>query len=333
MRQRIRNLVFEGGGILGISYLGALDYLYYQGHMKELERVAGTSAGAITACIASFDLPFEAIREIAATLDYRKVPSKTEIDNLMLIPEEGKKIFDDLFGDINCIYRLIHNYGWYSTDYFYSWMKDVIADQFDSKKKLPPYTFSDFQNPDFHKNNRPFLDLYVVGTDLTMKMSKVFSYETTPDMEVAEAVRISMSIPLYFEAVKLKSLTREGDSVTNVLCDGGIMNNYPLNLFDNPKYNPVLLQGTNMETLGVCFHNKIKDKEIDSLLSYIESLLHVASYLQQEIYESNELNRDRSIIINTYEISPLDFNITTGDTKYRFLYMQGYRAAKDFFKT
>lgn len=53
------NLVFEGGGALGIAYLGVLHYLYQNNILQNVKRVAGTSAGAITACITSFNLPYK----------------------------------------------------------------------------------------------------------------------------------------------------------------------------------------------------------------------------------------------------------------------------------
>ena len=68
MTKTITNLVFEGGGVLGIAYLGVLDYLYHNGLMMHLKRTAGTSAGAITSCITSFCLPFEEIKNISASL-------------------------------------------------------------------------------------------------------------------------------------------------------------------------------------------------------------------------------------------------------------------------
>ncbi|MDD3172848.1 MAG: patatin-like phospholipase family protein [Herbinix sp.] len=331
MIRQVNNLVFEGGGILGISYLGVLDYLMQNGWTKDIKRIAGTSAGAITACITSFNLAFADLNAIAESLDYSKLPSKSALDNLDLIPEDVKKTIAELLGDINCIYRLMNKYGWYSTEYFYLWIRDVIADQFNSAKKRPPYTFSDFKNASLHKYNRPFWDLYIVGTNLSMKNSSVFSYETTPMMEVAEAVRISMSIPLFFEAVITDDSKVSDNSMTNVFCDGGAINNYPLNLFDSPRYNPYLYYGANMDTLGVRFRSTLKYAPIDNLLAYIESILHLSSYIQQEIYESNPLNKQRSIVIDTYDISPLDFNIEVNDDTYRLLYNQGYTAAKAYF--
>jgi NTE family protein len=331
MIRQISNLVFEGGGILGISYLGVLDYLKRYEWMRNIKRIAGTSAGAITACITSLNLPFEEMNMIAETLDYSKIPSKSTLDNLDYISEDVMKTMEELFGDMNCMIRLMTKYGWYSTNYFYEWIRDVIAKQFNSAKKQPPYTFSDFKNATLHKNNRPFLDLYIVGTNLSMKNSSIFSYETTPMMEVAEAVRISMSIPLFFEAVITDDRTVTNNPRTNVFCDGGAMMNYPLSLFDSPVYNSYLYYGTNMDTLGIRFKNNLNYTPIDNLFAYIESLMNLSSYIQQQNYERNPFNKQRSVIIDTDDISPLDFNIKANDDTYRFLYNQGYAAANAFF--
>jgi len=72
----------------------------------------------------------------------------------------------------------------------------------------------------------------------------VFSYETTPTMRVADAVRISMSIPLYFRAVLLDAQntvitgTPFPGQPVQVLVDGGLLANYPIDLFDYPRHLP-----------------------------------------------------------------------------------------------
>lgn len=331
MIRQIRNLVFEGGGIWGVAYLGVLDYMYQNNWMGSVSRVAGTSAEAVTACITSFNRPFQTIKNITSSLDYKKILQRSDMDQLKWIPEDVRKFIDDLFGDMNCLYRLVHNYGWFSTDYFYSWIQEVIAGQFDGRKKKPPYTFADFKNTNIHKQQSPFFDLYIIGTNLSMKTWEVYSYETTPDMEVAEAVRISMSIPLIFEAVRNVTKDAYGNSLTNILCDGGVMNNYPLGLFDAVDYNTYPYQGINLDTLGVRFLGNLVHTSINNLLEYIESLLHITTYIQQENYEANPLNKERSIIIDPSNINPIDFDISTGDERYQFLYNQGYKAASAFF--
>ena len=51
MAYHFRNLVFEGGGVKGIAYLGALDVLGSKGILEAIERIGGTSAGAINAVL------------------------------------------------------------------------------------------------------------------------------------------------------------------------------------------------------------------------------------------------------------------------------------------
>lgn len=43
-----KNLVFEGGGVMLITYLGALEMIEKHGILQQVERAAGASAGAIT---------------------------------------------------------------------------------------------------------------------------------------------------------------------------------------------------------------------------------------------------------------------------------------------
>jgi NTE family protein len=60
--------------------------------------------------------------------------------------------------------------------------------------------------------------------------------------------------------------------------------------------------------------------------------MHLSSYIQEQIYESNPFNKQWSIIIDTYEISPLAFNIKANDDTYLLLYNQGYSAANAYFE-
>lgn len=327
MSYKINNLVFEGGGVLGIAYLGALDYLYRNGIMQGIKRVAGTSAGAITACITSFNLPFYEMKRIADTLNYRKVPQKDEHSKSSKISDIVRNEIENIFGDADCFYRLATDYGWYSTQYFYDWIKSQIALQFDITKKLPPYTFADFKNPEIHKDKRPFLDLYIIGTDMSYKASEVFSYETTPNMEVAKAVRISMSIPLFFESIKVK----DKNSLTTVFSDGGVMRNYPINIFDAENFKDQIIDGVNVQTLGLRFKNTQKYSEIDSLIEYIKNLFQSLLQVQEDIFNNSPKDIARSIQIETGDVSALDFDISPNDKTYNFLYQQGFDAAKNYF--
>ena len=102
MAAQFRNLIFEGGGVKGIAYVGAMQVLEQRGVLKNIERVGGTSAGAINALL--FALGFD-------------IPSQREILESIAF----KKFMDDSFGLIRDIRRLAKSFGWYKGDFFSGW--------------------------------------------------------------------------------------------------------------------------------------------------------------------------------------------------------------------
>ena len=73
-RSLYRNLVFSGGGVRGIVYLGALELLDQFRIVDNIERVAGTSAGAITAAMLSFRLSIRKQKINSSALILQKFP-------------------------------------------------------------------------------------------------------------------------------------------------------------------------------------------------------------------------------------------------------------------
>lgn len=324
MDMDFRNLVFSGGGVLGIAYLGLLDSLYQRNLMNGIKRVAGTSAGAITACLTSFNLPFTELKNMVNSLDYTNIPAKDSTTMPKISSSSLTTEFNRLFDNFDCVYRLIKQFGWYSSNYFYNWIKAHIETQFDTTQKAPPYTFADFQDADLHKNQRPFKDLYMVGTDVTNGTSSVFSYDSTPNMEVAEAVRISMSIPLFFEAIKTNSEAASPRTSPRIYSDGGILYTYPINLFDE--------EDSISHTLGSLIQSNRPPAPINNIIDFIASIISCATSIQYNIYKSNPDYLARTIEINTGEVSTMDFNIKTDDDTYNYLCRQGYTAAENFFE-
>lgn len=218
-----RNLVMEGGGIRGIAYGGALRELERQGVLGGIARVGGTSAGAIQAALLA--VGYSAAEIIA-------VVNATPVQRL----NDGRFLF---FGGSH---RLLKQYGWYRGDQFARYLSELVA----RKTGRPNLTLGELhtlvQLPPAPGAAGRFRDLYVTGTNLTSQRTQVFSYETNPTLRVADAVRISMSIPLYFRAVLLdargqviRGRPAPGQPV-QVLVDGGLLANYPIDLFDQPRY-------------------------------------------------------------------------------------------------
>ncbi|MDB5233328.1 MAG: hypothetical protein JWR44_321 [Hymenobacter sp.] len=238
---RYRNLVMEGGGIRGIAYGGALLELEQQGVLRSIERVGGTSAGAIQAALLAVGYSAQEIVDVV---------NATPVQRL----NDGRFIF---FGGTH---RLVKQYGWYRGDEFATYLSELVA----RKTQQPNLTLGELHALAQQQPTR-FRDLYTTGTNLTTQRVQVFSHETNPTMRVADAVRISMSIPLYFRAVLLDAQNNvitgnpaSGQPV-QVLVDGGLLANYPVDLFDKPRYLPAGFVGPpnargnvyNPETLGL----------------------------------------------------------------------------------
>ncbi|MBI9086181.1 MAG: patatin-like phospholipase family protein [Desulfobacterales bacterium] len=209
MAYHFKNLIFEGGGVKGIAYVGAMEVLKEKGVVDGIVRVGGTSAGAINATM--FALGF-------TNAEQRTVLKKLNFNNFM----------DDSWGLIRDTERLIKEYGWYKGDFFHEWVAGLI----NKKMGNPNATFRDLKAA-----AKP--DLYVYGTNLSTRFGEVFSHEHTPTTRIADAVRISMSIPLFFAAFR--------NARKDVYVDGGVLNNYPVKLFDREKY----IDGKNLGTIGV----------------------------------------------------------------------------------
>lgn len=203
MKYPFRNFVFEGGGVKGIAYVGAMEVFEEEGIVDGIERVGGTSAGAINAVLLAFGYSNEEVRGILWELTFTN-------------------FLDDSWGLARDLRRLKSKYGWYKGDFFKRWIKKHIA----AKTGNGDTTFAQLEAM---KGENGFKSLALMGTDLTTRMSKVFSFEETPDYSIAEATRISMSIPLFFKAVT-------DVKTDSVYVDGGILANYPIKLFDRKRF-------------------------------------------------------------------------------------------------
>lgn len=306
---QFRNLIFEGGGVKGIAYVGAMQILHQRGLLEGIIRAGGASAGAINALIYSLGYSIREQHQILDSTDFRQ-------------------FMDDSFGIIRDIRRLAREYGWHRGDFVKSWIGDLVRHRLGSAEA----TFADLKAA-----GRP--DLYVIGANLTTGYSEVFSAEQHPDMPLAAAVRISMSIPLFFAAV------RHGPR-SDVYVDGGVQNNYPVKLFDRLRYiasdEPEAIRRTsyyneenarflmerpghspyvyNRQTLGMRldsaeeiarfrYDEPPSGRPINSFTGYARALISAILKVQ----ENQHLHSDdwqRTLYINTLDVATTDFSIS-----------------------
>lgn len=288
-----KNLVFEGGGVKGVAYAGVIEVLEPAAILPQIVSVAGTSAGAITATLVSLNYNADEVVQIMMETDFSKF-------------EDGS----DLGGPV----RFIEDYGWFKGDYFLHLMEGYIAKKTGSKAT----TFGELrslQSP----AGPPFKELYVFGTNLSRQRWQEFSHRTTPDMKIADAVRISMSIPFFFEA-----RSHEGD----VYCDGGVLYNYPIDFFD-PTSNGY--RTPTRETLGFHFFNPGgTTPPINDVRRFTGGVMDAILDLQDIQLQANPGDESRTVFIDTLGVSFTDFHLSD-ETKLALI-AQGRTATADYFK-
>lgn len=206
----VKNLVFEGAGVRGIAYCGAIQELESRKMMGSIEKVGGTSSGAVTAMTISLGYTGKEIEKIISKTNFKKF-------------NDGKYFF------IGGIHRLNKYFGWYRGKKLEKWLGKIIKEKTGDEN----ITFEQLRQ-------KGFKDLYVTATALNKQKPVVFSHVTYPKMKVRDAVRISASIPLYFEPLYIDSIgnmfyrpgQKEG---LDLVMDGGFLENFPIHIFDSPS--------------------------------------------------------------------------------------------------
>jgi NTE family protein len=222
--------VFQGGGVKGIGLLGGLSVME---KTWEWQNIAGTSAGAIVAAFTAMGMKSADVRNILQT--------KVDLKELM---DEGweDKFALNLRGDVGLPFILGH---------FFSIWKDFGV--FEGKRfielmeQLTPPEFKTFAGLRYGGHDaaaeadeeRYRYKLQVVASDITAHRMLVLpqdikhfkEFDGDPDkLPVSHALRMSMSIPIFFEPYQLTD--KQGKK--HYIVDGGLLSNFPIWLFDAP---------------------------------------------------------------------------------------------------
>lgn len=193
VRPQIDTLVFEGGGVKGLAFPSALRILQASGLLGQITKFAGTSAGSIAAGLLAIGYSVSELLQIMEKSDFGKF--KDGPSSLSLAAPS-----------------LIRTYGIHKGTYFLNWFRELVQ----QKMGDPDCTLSQIYE-------RRRVTVVVTGTCLETKSTEYFHWISHPDMPLALAVRISMSIPLFFSAVEYQG---------KHWVDGGVLNNYPISIFD-----------------------------------------------------------------------------------------------------
>ncbi|MGG1628723.1 patatin-like phospholipase family protein [Rossellomorea sp. NRS-1567] len=264
--------VFSGGGIKGLALIGAYQALEEKGY--KFKRLAGTSAGAVIAAFIAAGYSSRELLKIMDDIDFNKLLDSNAIISLPIIKW----------------LRVYNRLGLYKGVALESWVEEKL-------KARGIYTFADL----------PPHSLRVIASDLSNGRLLVLpddlekygiAKETFP---VARAIRMSASLPYFFEPVKLRSL--EGISF---MVDGGVLSNFPMWLFDREnvkKIRPVIGVKLSHDLIG-----KPK-KQIKNAIDMYEALFTTMKDAHDSRYISRKLEKN-IIFIPTEGVLTTEFGLT-----------------------
>ncbi len=309
--------VFEGGGVKGIGLVGAITEVERAGY--EFGNLAGTSAGAIVAALLAVGYTGKELKGILQQLDYNDFKDEGLLDKL---PFVGKGL------------SLGFEYGIYEGEFFETWLEGLL----EAKGKTK---FGDILTDDPDEKFR--YKFQAIAADVTDRRVLVLpgslrSFGYDPDeFSISRAVRMSMSIPLFFEPVRLQ----DSSGRTHFIVDGGVLSNYPIWLLDDGTSDPpwptfgFKLMEPGTRTLKGPNRNPINNP-VSFLKAVIGTMLdaHDSYHISKSAGDFQRTIRIPTVIELAglkKEIKTTDFGITQEESE--ALFQNGVEATKLFLKS
>lgn len=304
------DLVLEGGGVKGIGLVGALDLLSEREY--QFQNVAGASAGAIVASLTAAGYTTAELHAILGELDFEKFKDPTWED---FVPGRAGEVLSFLLEK-----------GMYKGDFFHEWIGDLL----ESKGVR---TFADLIVPEYADESDYRYRLQVVASDITdhrllllPRDAAKFGIEPD-DLPVADAVRMSMGIPIFFEPWRWRPKKGTED---HLIVDGGVLSNFPVWIFDSkgeppwPTFGLTLVEPDPKEnSIGA---NLPAAPDV-SVLTYAKDLVRTMLEARDRLYLENDVFV-RTIGIPTLGVSTTDFALSK--PRAEELFQAGRMAAEKF---
>lgn len=285
--------VFSGGGIKGFALIGA--YQAIEERALQFKRVAGTSAGSIVAALIAAKYTSKEVYQLIDELDLADFLDQRNT----FIPTKVAKWL-----------LLYWRMGLYKGNKLEEWLEMKLAARgIRTFADLPPQT------------------LRVIASDLTngrlmILPDDLHKYGLNPNaFSVAKAIRMSCSLPYFFEPVKLKN-----NFSASIIVDGGVLSNFPMWLFDKEnvkKVRPVL-------GIKLSHHlNELPKNEINNAIHLFEALFETMKDAHDSRYISRKHEKN-IIFIPTEGVLTTDFNLSPERKK--LLFELGYKRTNKFLK-
>ncbi|HBQ99592.1 MULTISPECIES: patatin-like phospholipase family protein [unclassified Roseofilum] len=320
--------IFEGGGVRGIALLGALRCCEDLG--IQWKKLAGTSAGSLTAAFLAASFPINKLEEILSSIDYNGIFSQKTSPFIF-----NGDPSDDLQAPLWMIVSLLltQQLGQYSSDPFRDWIAKTL-------KSRGIETFTDVKRFDPQRelkivvSNITHCEMWVLPDDLNPNSARLNKDQKShrqailqqhnlkhyQDFSIAEAVRLSSSIPLFFKPEQLGNA---------YILDGGLLSNFPLWIYDRPSGDP--LNPPKWPTFGFrLIDQTLNPPKINNALDlFTASLRSMANARDRYHVRHGDQGRVINIDVTKAKVTTTDFSLSS-EKKVK-LYRLGYKQTKDFF--
>jgi NTE family protein len=305
------DLVLAGGGVKGIGHVGAVAALRECGY--EFPRVAGTSAGSIVGALVAAGMTSERMAEVMRELSWNRFRDPSLVDR---VPVVGPLL------------SIALEYGVYEGGYLRDWLGELLEEH-------GVRTFGDLRTPDAESDEDQYR-LVVMATDITRGELVRLPWDYTrygldPDEQlVVDAVRASMSIPIFFEPTHL----RAADGTVSTLVDGGVLSNFPIDVFDRTDGRT-----PRWPTFGVTLLPKLPLGNVQlfplagllrrhGLPHYIECLVTTMVVGRDQGQLEKPWVKVRAITVDTEDVGVVEFDIA--EAKQAQALQNGHQAASAF---
>ncbi|GAB2693079.1 patatin-like phospholipase family protein [Paenibacillus thermoaerophilus] len=298
------NAVFEGGGVKAVALAGAVQAAEENG--IGFYRMAGTSSGSLVASLLSAGY---------TSAELRQLITETPFESFL------QRSWMHKFKYVGPAVRLFYKKGLFSGKALEQWVDEKLA-----AKGLR--TFGDL----------PDKRLRIIASDITngrllVLPDDIAQYGVDPKrFRVARAVRMSTSIPYFFDPVVLRKpagMRKKGERFAEqfvYIVDGGLLSNFPMWLFDeDPELSRMGLQTVGFQLVG---QTEGQPRRITGPITMFGALFSTMLDARDERYIEKPY-RSRTIKIPTHGVSTTDFDLKPAKSDQ--LYEAGVKAGREFF--
>lgn len=271
---RFKNLVLEGGGFKGISYIGAFKslakhgYYDYEANRWNFENITGTSIGCVFSFFLALNISPEKMEKIAYGINYETIFDSDLLELLDMPTYRDTYIFSTL-NYIDLVRRFVmwsvrFLQHWTLADSpgldtgaaIENWIFDVVVRQYAEPAHLRDKITRDMSLREFYN----LVQKDTLFTCLSAQLIKVkilrFNALESPHVSLSDALLSSIALPVLFKPFGANDYTnRESYPVV----DGGVFNNFPIYDYD-------FAGELSRQTLGLSLHQHPNTNSITTAL-------------------------------------------------------------------